>query len=78
MEILIPKLPNLDLTHYRFILNNPKTPEYHEEAKIKLLNAIEENSEMMLFTFFFFFFYILAFPHIRSKIEMQIWLPSTN
>ncbi|CAG8521013.1 5386_t:CDS:2 [Acaulospora colombiana] len=40
----IPKLPNLELAHYRFILNNPKTPEHHEEAKNILLTAIEENN----------------------------------
>ncbi|CAG8625610.1 12456_t:CDS:2 [Gigaspora margarita] len=40
----IAKLPNLELAHYRFILNNPKTPEQHEEAKTKLFNIIDENT----------------------------------
>ncbi|CAG8557855.1 10456_t:CDS:2 [Scutellospora calospora] len=40
----IPKLPNLELAQYRFILNNPKTPEQHEEAKEKLFNIIDENN----------------------------------
>ncbi|RHZ81159.1 hypothetical protein Glove_123g34 [Diversispora epigaea] len=44
VDTSIPKLPNLDLAHYRFILNNSKTLEYHEEAKIKLLSVIEENN----------------------------------
>ncbi|CAG8449925.1 10834_t:CDS:2 [Racocetra fulgida] len=43
----IAKLPNLELAHYRFILNNPKTPEQHEEAKTKLFNIIDENSKFL-------------------------------
>ncbi|CAJ0827507.1 377_t:CDS:2 [Entrophospora sp. SA101] len=40
----IPKIPNLDLANYRFILNNPKIPEFHEDARTKLFSAIDENN----------------------------------
>ncbi|CAG8500168.1 1435_t:CDS:2 [Cetraspora pellucida] len=40
----IAKLPNLELAHYRFILNNPKTTEQHEEVKTKLFDIIDENN----------------------------------
>lgn len=43
-ENSIPKIPNLDLANYRFILNNPKTPEFYDEARTNLFNCIEENS----------------------------------
>ncbi|CAG8576450.1 9841_t:CDS:2 [Paraglomus brasilianum] len=43
MENTIPKIPDLTLSHYRFILNHSKTSELHEEAKTKLFQAIDEN-----------------------------------
>ena len=47
MENTIPKIPDLALSHYRFILNNSKTSELHEEAKTKLFQAIDENSKYL-------------------------------
>lgn len=44
-ENSIPKIPNLDLANYRFILNNPKTPEFYDEARTNLFKCIEENSK---------------------------------
>ncbi|CAB4428902.1 unnamed protein product [Rhizophagus irregularis] len=43
-ENSIPKIPNLDLANYRFILNNPKTPEFYDEARTNLFKCIEENN----------------------------------
>lgn len=44
-ESSIPRIPNLDLANYRFILNNPKTPEFYDEARANLFICIEENSK---------------------------------
>ncbi|CAG8458825.1 13595_t:CDS:2 [Ambispora leptoticha] len=41
---IISHIPNLDLAHQRFILNNPKAVELHDEAREKLIAAIEENN----------------------------------
>ncbi|CAG8433839.1 9602_t:CDS:2 [Ambispora gerdemannii] len=40
----ISRIPDLDLAHQRFILNNQKAVELHNEAKEKLIVAIEENN----------------------------------
>ncbi|KAG9293060.1 hypothetical protein G9A89_016422 [Geosiphon pyriformis] len=39
----ISNLPDLELAHCRFILNNSKAAEHHEEARIKLFAAIEKD-----------------------------------
>jgi hypothetical protein len=44
-ESSIPKIPNLDLANYRFILNNPKTPEFYDEARTNLFKYVDENSK---------------------------------
>src|SRR4051794_13535497 len=44
-ENSIPKIPNLDLANYRFILNNQKTLEFYDEARTNLFKCIEENSK---------------------------------
>ncbi|KAL1925364.1 uncharacterized protein VTP21DRAFT_247 [Calcarisporiella thermophila] len=43
METEIPKIPNLDLAHYRFILNQGPT-ELREDAKAKLFQEIKDNA----------------------------------
>ncbi|CAG8576082.1 10726_t:CDS:2 [Rhizophagus irregularis] len=53
-ENSIPKIPNLDLANYRFILNNPKTPEFYDEARTNLFKCIEENSNSRSIDKFFY------------------------